>query len=131
MTGGSVTAKQVTGWCLLQQQILILEMIDSKLSLAFQTVALALPLGDGAAVAWLYEHEQWSPLVRIEDDLHYIVVTNRSAEDIFEIGDLVGRQLCTPLAPDLGNLLTIKRFPNRNRQPLVRESASGRKAHVR
>ena len=79
-------------------------------------------------VAWLIEHEAWSPLVRIEDELHFIVVTSRPADDIFEIGDLVGRQVCTPLAPEPGNLVLFNQFPNRNRQPLSREIPGGREA---
>jgi hypothetical protein len=79
-------------------------------------------------IAWLVEHQAWSPLVRIEDELHFIVVTSQSASDIFEIGDLVGRPVCLPLEPDLGNLVLFSQFPNRNRQPLSREAAGGRDA---
>jgi len=60
--------------------------------------------------SWAIKHHQFQPLLKTQGNLKYVIASQRSNPDVFEIRDLEGKTICTRSALNLDYLLIIKTF---------------------
>lgn len=81
-----------------------------------------LVLDDSHFTAWRVERIQHTPLVRISEDVSFVIVTDASDDKVRKLRDLEGRRVCGMAGPRLGMLVTFAQFTNPARQPYLVES---------
>jgi len=67
--------------------------------------------------AWRIETLRASPLLRLPGSLQFVLVVNRTDQQIQMPKDLIGHKICTLPSPNLGALSVFSMFPNPARQP--------------
>jgi ABC-type phosphate/phosphonate transport system substrate-binding protein len=59
------------------------------------------------------------PLIKIKDDLIFVVITKAENQGITEVKDLAGRPICAHAPPNFGTLTLYSQFDNPARQPII------------
>ena len=60
--------------------------------------------------AWLVEQHNFTPLLKVKDDLKYVIASRSRDSHIFEMSDLIGRKICTQSPLNLDFLLINTAF---------------------
>jgi len=80
---------------------------------------------DGPQFAsWRISHINHVPLVRIQGDLRFLVITNQKS-GIKNIQDLATNKICALASPNLATLTILRAFTNPARQPMLIEGKGG------
>jgi ABC-type phosphate/phosphonate transport system substrate-binding protein len=84
---------------------------------------------DGPAFnGWRIDRMSHTPLVKLPDDVVFVVVT-RADGRIGQLKQLAGHRVCAIAPPDVGALALLSRFDNPARQPVIAEARSWQEAH--
>jgi ABC-type phosphate/phosphonate transport system substrate-binding protein len=84
-------------------------------------------LFDGPQFAsWRMTQINHVPLVRIQGDLRFVIITNQNA-GIQNIQDLATKKICALASPNLATLSILSEFTNPVRQPMLVEGKGGMK----
>jgi ABC-type phosphate/phosphonate transport system substrate-binding protein len=84
---------------------------------------------DGPAFnGWRIERISHAPLVKLPNDIVYVVVA-RSDARIAELKDLAGHRVCAVAPPDVGALALMSQFGNPARQPVIADSKTWQDAY--
>jgi ABC-type phosphate/phosphonate transport system substrate-binding protein len=62
------------------------------------------------------------PLIKIKDDLIFVLITKAENQRITEAKNLVGRSICAHAPPNLGTLTLYSQFDNPARQPVITQT---------
>jgi len=82
---------------------------------------------DGPQFAsWRMTHINHVPLVRIQGDLRFVIITNQNS-GIQDIQDLATKKICALASPNLATLSILREFTNPVRQPMLVEGKGGMK----
>jgi len=82
---------------------------------------------DGPQFAsWRMAHINHVPLVRIQGDLRFVIITNQNS-GIQDIQDLATKKICALASPNLATLTILREFTNPVRQPMLVEGKGGMK----
>lgn len=74
---------------------------------------------DGAALnGWRIDRINHTPLVKLSDDLVFVVVA-RSDSRVAQLKQLAGHRVCAMPLPDVGSLAILSQFDNPARQPVI------------
>lgn len=86
---------------------------------------------DGPAFnGWRIERMSHAPLVKLSDEVVFVVVA-RSDAPITQLKQLAGRRVCAVAAPDAGALTLLSQFDNPARQPVIAEAKNWQDAYKR
>lgn len=75
--------------------------------------------------AWRIDSRLAAPLIKLPGSLRFVLVTSKSRKDINDLRQLIGKEICTLPAPNLGALTLFSMFPHPARQPKYRLVAGG------
>jgi len=85
--------------------------------------------------AWLVNKHKFTPLLRLAGQLQYVIAARRSDSDIFEVGDLANKTVCTNATMDLSFLLvresmtrSVLSAQTKNVQNVAREMSNNNRA---
>ena len=59
------------------------------------------------------------PLIKIKEDLIFVVITRAENQEITQVKNLVGRSVCAHAPPNFGTLTLYSQFDNPARQPVI------------
>ncbi len=79
-------------------------------------------------IGWRMAKFQHTPLVKLEGDIVFAVVTKKSNERVKQMKDLNGRKVCGLSPPNLATLTLFDQFDNPVRQPVLMRAQSFREA---
>lgn len=86
--------------------------------------AYDLVFDDPALNGWRLERIDHRPLVKLSDDLVFVVLARADDAKIKELKQLAGHRVCAGTAPNLGTLTFMSQFDNPVRRPVILESRS-------
>lgn len=86
--------------------------------------AYDLVFDDPALNGWRIERMDHRPLVKLPDDLVFVVLTRADDSKVKELKQLAGHRVCAYTAPNLGTLTLMSEFDNPVRRPVIVESRS-------
>lgn len=86
--------------------------------------AYDLVFDDPALNSWRIERIDHRPLVKLSDDLVFVVVARADDPRVKELKHLAGHGVCAYAAPNLGTLTLMSQFDNPVRRPVIVESRS-------
>jgi ABC-type phosphate/phosphonate transport system substrate-binding protein len=108
----------------------VLKYIDNWLSYqsAMQRDQFDLVFDGPQFIGWRMAKFQHTPLVKLEGDLVFAVVTKKNNERVKQMKDLNGRKVCGLSPPNLATLTLFDMFDNPVRQPVLMRAQSFREA---
>ena len=80
-------------------------------------------------VGWRTDNLGHVPLVRLPGTLSYVVITREDETAVVQMRDLAGYAVCAAAPPALGGLVLLSQFHNPSRQPVLKQTGSGREAY--
>jgi ABC-type phosphate/phosphonate transport system substrate-binding protein len=85
---------------------------------------------DGPALnSWRMERISHAPLLKLADDMVFVVVTRNDNDRIGQLKQLAGHRVCAVPAPDAGALALLSQFDNPARQPTIAEAKDWQDAY--
>jgi ABC-type phosphate/phosphonate transport system substrate-binding protein len=79
-------------------------------------------------IGWRMAKFQHTPLVKLEGNIVFAVITKKSNERVKQMTDLNGRKVCGLSPPNLATLTLFDQFDNPVRQPVLMRAQSFREA---
>lgn len=71
---------------------------------------------------WRQDKLQHTPLLKLPDDMVFVVVSRADDAAVKDLKQLAGRRVCAHAPPNLGTLTMLSRFENPARQPVIVET---------
>lgn len=76
-------------------------------------------------IAWREEHLGHEALIKLPGKLQFMLVTDKSSEEIKEPNDLIGKNICGISPPNLSTLSVLDYYRNPVRQPVIKGIKGG------